>query len=338
MTNATAPTRFARYAWFVLGYNLLVIAFGAFVRATGSGAGCGSHWPLCNGEVLPRPERLETVIEFTHRLSSAVDGLLVVALVVWAWRAFAPGAADEGARRPVRAAAVASLVFLVVEALVGAGLVRYELVVDDASVARALVIGAHLFNTFLLLAALALTAHWGSAGAGAAGGAPPVQSPHRQGAVRWLLAGGAALLLAVGVSGAVTALGDTLFPATSFREGFARDFSAGAHFLLRLRVFHPPLAIAAALALVAAAVAVGRRRPSPAMRKRVRFFTGLFAAQVALGFLNLALAAPVWLQLVHLVLADLIWIAWVLLAASALGVPAAAGERIARARAPAAAG
>ena len=43
--------RFAKYAWGVLAYNLVVILWGAFVRATGSGAGCGSHWPLCNGEV-----------------------------------------------------------------------------------------------------------------------------------------------------------------------------------------------------------------------------------------------------------------------------------------------
>jgi len=146
------PRRFRRFAWGVLAYNLLVVAWGAYVRATGSGAGCGSHWPLCNGEVIPRAERIETLIEFSHRLTSALDGLLVLALAVWAFRLFPR-------RHPVRPAAAWSLVFLVAEALIGAGLVRFELVADDASLARALVMAAHLVNTFLLLAALTLTAH-----------------------------------------------------------------------------------------------------------------------------------------------------------------------------------
>ncbi len=45
---------FSRYAWGVLLWNVLVALWGAYVRATGSGAGCGSHWPTCNGEILPR--------------------------------------------------------------------------------------------------------------------------------------------------------------------------------------------------------------------------------------------------------------------------------------------
>ena len=303
---------FARFAWGVLAYNLLVVVFGAFVRASGSGAGCGSHWPLCNGEVIPRPERIETLIEFSHRASSGLDALLVLALAVWGWRA-ARGAGPT--RRPLRVAAVAALVFLVFEALVGAALVRYDLVVDNASTARAWVIGAHLCNTFLLLASLVLTAFW------AGGGAPPRR---RSGTLGWLLAGGFALLFALGVSGAITALGDTLFPAASFRAGLARDFSAGAHFLLRLRVFHPPLAIAAALYLVGAAMAVGKRLPAPEVRRWARWFTVLLLTQILLGFANLGLAAPIGLQLTHLLVADLVWVAWVLLAAAALGAGGAA--------------
>jgi len=139
-----SPDSFRRFAWFVVVYNLAVVLWGAFVRATGSGAGCGSHWPLCNGEVLPRAPSIETVIEFTHRLMSAVDGLLVLALVIWAFRAF-------GRRHPVRRWSLVGLVFLISEALVGAGLVRFELVADNDSMVRALVMSAHLINTFLLL-------------------------------------------------------------------------------------------------------------------------------------------------------------------------------------------
>lgn len=310
-----APPRPARFAWGVLAYNLAVVAWGAFVRATGSGAGCGSHWPLCNGEALPRPERVETLIELTHRLSSGLDGLLVLALAVWVWRASRRPA--SGVPRAAGIAGLASLGFLIVEALVGAGLVRFELVTDNASAARAVVMAVHLVNTFLLLGSLALTAWW-------AGGGPPPRrrdgTPPRRGAraAGWLAALGVVALLVLGVSGAIAALGDTLFPATGFREGFRQDFAPGAHLLLRLRVLHPVIAVAAALGLGAAAAAIGRLRPEPAVRRWVVRFYALFAVQLAAGFVNLALAAPVALQLVHLVLADLVWIAWVLVGAAAL--------------------
>jgi len=312
--SGASTTPFRRFAWGIVGYNLLVIGWGAFVRATGSGAGCGSHWPLCNGEVIPRPERIETLIEFSHRLSSGLDGLLVLALAVWAFRLFPR-------RHPVRPAAAWSLVFLVFEALIGAGLVRFELVADDASLARALVMAAHLINTFLLLAALTLTAHR----AGEREAAPPVRLPTR---ATLALAAGAFALIVAGATGAIAALGDTLFPAETFRQGLADDLSPTAHLLVRLRVLHPILAAAAALLVPAAAGWLARRSPAPALAARARAVTGLIAAQVAAGFLNLALAAPVWMQLLHLVLADLVWIAWVLLAADAAAAerPALADE------------
>jgi heme A synthase len=80
--------RFARYAWGVLAYNVAVALWGAFVRATGSGAGCGNHWPLCNGAVTPQTPAWATVIEFTHRATSGIDLLLVAVLAIWAFRAF----------------------------------------------------------------------------------------------------------------------------------------------------------------------------------------------------------------------------------------------------------
>ena len=67
-------SRFSRYAWGVLGANLLVILWGAWVRITGSGAGCGEHWPDCNGQVVPRDPGVETLIEFTHRATSGRMG------------------------------------------------------------------------------------------------------------------------------------------------------------------------------------------------------------------------------------------------------------------------
>jgi heme A synthase len=148
-------TRFARYAWFVLGYNLLVIMWGAYVRASGSGAGCGNHWPLCRGAVIPRSPALETLVEISHRFTSGLSLIFVIGLVFWSFQRFPR-------RHPVRAAAVVSLVFILTEALIGAGLVLFEYVAHNASTARAFWMSGHLINTFLLLGALALTAWWAS--------------------------------------------------------------------------------------------------------------------------------------------------------------------------------
>jgi cytochrome c oxidase assembly protein subunit 15 len=76
---------YAKFTRVNLAYTLLVILWGAYVRASGSGAGCGAHWPLCNGEVLPRPERIQTVVEFMHRGSSGVSLTLVMIGFGWAW-------------------------------------------------------------------------------------------------------------------------------------------------------------------------------------------------------------------------------------------------------------
>lgn len=294
---------FARFAWSVLGYHLAVVAWGAFVRATGSGAGCGKHWPTCNGEIVPRSPGAETLVEFTHRATSGIALLLVAALVMWAFRAFPRG---HGARTR----AVASAAFLVVEALVGAGLVLFGWVAKDPSSARGWVMAVHLTNTFLLLAALALTAD-----AASHGGEIAVAGRRRLAAV---LAAALAAVLLAGVTGAIAALGDTLFPATSFAEGLRQELSAESALLLRLRVLHPFAALAAGILLIWAGRHALRARPEPRVRRAALAVSAFVAAEIALGAVNVLLLAPVWLQLVHLFLADLVWIALVLLAAASL--------------------
>jgi heme A synthase len=306
-----------------------VIAWGAFVRATGSGAGCGAHWPLCNGEVVPRAPTAETLIELSHRLTSGLDGLLVLGLVVLAFRWFPR-------RHPVRTAVVLGFFFLLVEGAIGAGLVLFEMVAANESIARAWWMAAHLVNTFVLLGMLTLTALWARPEETATGGAGREGTGRRFALVfaardpaAWLLAGAFAGMLVLGASGGVAALGDTLFPAASFREGLAQDFSPTAHLLVRLRVLHPVLALGVGVYLVAAATMVAALRPArPAVRRAAHLVAGLFVAQIAVGLVNLALAAPVWLQLVHLLMADLVWIALVVLADAALdprAVPRPAG-------------
>lgn len=295
--------RFAAYAWSVLAFNLLVVLWGALVRATGSGAGCGNHWPMCNGEVVPRAPQWATLIEFTHRATSGIALFAIVALVVWAFRAYPR-------RHPVRTGAVLSGVFILTEALIGAGLVLFEHVAKNASIARAFSLSIHLINTFTLLAVIALTAWWAS------GGQPLSLRDH--GSMRWWLGGALAGLLVLGISGAIAALGDTLFPASSLAAGWAQDFSPTAHLFVRLRVFHPGIAIAATGFLLFVVGRAMKRDPAPQVQKLGMAVLGLCLIQLMLGAINLAMLAPVAMQLIHLLAADLLWIAAVLLAASAL--------------------
>ena len=298
---------FALYGWVVLVYNLGVILWGAYVRATGSGAGCGSHWPLCNGAVVPRAEQVETLIEFSHRLSSGVALLAVIGLLIWAFKAYPKG-------QPVRRAAGLAMFFMITEALVGAGLVLFELVADNASLARAIVMALHLVNTFLLLGALTLTAWWASGG-----------RPGRwqgQGTLGWLLGLALAAMLILGASGGVTALGDTLYPAGSLAEGLQQKFSPTAHLLVRLRLLHPLIAIIVGVYLIAVGAYGQAQRPAPLAKGLWRLLTWLYLVQLAAGAINVVLLAPIWLQLLHLLLSDLIWITLVLLVNTLLAQPA----------------
>ncbi len=312
-----AARRFTHYAWFVTAFTVLVILWGAVVRATGSGAGCGNHWPSCNGQIIPQPEQIETVIEFTHRVTSGLSGLLVLALTVWAFRA-------RWVSTFTRRAAALALLFMIVEATVGMLLVRLELVADNASTARAVVIALHLVNTLALLGSLTLTA-WSASGR-------QISLRGRPRRLLWLPGIALAGLALLSAAGAVTALGDTLFPPASLAAGLQQDLDATAHFLIRLRVIHPAIAlVVSAFLLVAApeflAASAGARRP-------VIVMVALVIAQIVAGFVNVILLAPVWMQVLHLLLADSLWLALVLVTAEVLAVDAGAGP----AAAPRAAG
>ncbi len=310
---------FPRFAWAVLGYNLLVVAWGAFVRATGSGAGCGKHWPMCNGEVVPRSPRIETIIEFTHRTTSGIALLAVVALAAWAFRAFPRGHA-------ARKASAAALVLMLLEAAVGAGLVLFGWVAKDPSAARGWVMAVHLVNTFLLLAALALAADWSAH--------PGGLSPQGRGRTAAALAVAFLGVLLAGVTGAIAALGDTLFPSQSLAEGIRQELSGEGHVLLRLRVLHPFAAILAGALLLAAARSALAARPDARVRRAAIAIAGLVAVEIVAGVSNVLLLAPIWLQIVHLLLADLLWLGLVLLASATL----APGGEPARATSPLPAG
>lgn len=313
------PGRFAAYAWLVTGLTLAVILWGAFVRASKSGDGCGAHWPLCHGTVVPDASQSKTLVEFAHRATSGVAFLLVVGLCVLAFRRFGRGHA-------VRAAAAASGFFIVTESLIGAGLVLLRLVGDNTSVARAVYLSVHLVNTFLLVAALVLTAWWASRGV--------ASRPRLAGFLRGRV--GVALLgsLALGVSGAVAALGATLFSEGDGAGVNLEGMSAASRVLFSLRHYylHPLLAAAVGAYLVYFAAASLRGGAGEWARRWAWAVLSLVAAQFAVGLVNAALLAPVWLQLVHLLLADLLWLALVLLSSESLAPDKLKAEEFRRVR------
>jgi len=305
-------SRFARFCWGVLGYNVLVILWGAFVRATGSGAGCGSHWPTCNGEIIPRPQSVETLIEFTHRATSGLALLAVLALFVWAFR-------THPRKHIVRLGASLSLFFIITEALLGAVLVLFEWVAHNTSVARAISMPLHLLNTFLLLAALTLTAWWASGGA--------VFRLRGQGKLLHVLVGGLLAVLVVGMTGAVIALGDTLFLGL----GVQPEESPLVRTLIAIRPIHPVVAVLAGVYLSTAGIWVLNQRPHPVVGRLVMTLMMLYLVQLVAGAVNVVLKAPVWMQLLHLLLSDVLWVVLVLLSAAALSAeqaPASAPQPI----------
>jgi cytochrome c oxidase assembly protein subunit 15 len=300
---ATHNRQLVRFAWIVVFFNVLVTLWGALVRSSGSGAGCGNHWPLCNGQVIPVSPSFHTIIEFTHRQMTVVLTVAVISLLVWIFRATKKGHAARGF-------AIASMVLLLNEALLGALLVKLGYVTGNQFSGRMVMLSVHFSNTLLLAAALTLTARFLSAGRGWAG-------LHRVPSFGWAVAGLSATI-GVGVSGSMAALGDTLFPAASLRAAYAQDFAASSPWLLRLRLVHPVSALIAAafvIWLVRRAGQDSSQERSPWLARVVLCMLGL---QFALGIADVLLLAPAWMQLLHLLGADLYWGALVLLAADAI--------------------
>lgn len=306
------PGKFSAYAWMVLGYNILVILWGAVVRATGSGAGCGKHWPLCQGVAIPHAEQIATLIEFSHRATSGIDVLLVIGLVWMAFRRFGRGHA-------VRRYAAASGFFTLTEGLVGAALVLFGEVGNNVSMGRVVVLSIHLVNTFMLLASLALTAWAASRQLSADAGAPQPHSASPGKGLYVVYGAGIAGAIAISITGTIAALADTLYPAKSLAEAFRWDFSGTTAPILHLRIIHPVVAVMVGGYLLVVAV-MTLSSPGPASAKRMaRRLAGLILLQFVIGAANIVLLTPVYMQIVHLLVADLVWISLVLLTAEVLG-------------------
>jgi cytochrome c oxidase assembly protein subunit 15 len=294
------PRGAGRFAWAVVAYNILVILWGALVRATSSGAGCGNNWPLCNGVVIPVSPTLHTIIEFTHRQMVTFSVFAMIALVTWTWRATIKGMA-------ARVFVVAAAVLLINEAFLGALLVKLGYVTGNQSTGRVIVLSIHLSNTLLLVAALTLTAIM-------LGTRQSWSDLRSRGVDKTIAIFGLISTLIVGVSGSLAALGDTLFPANSLRAAFAQDIDANSPMLLRLRGVHPVSACLAA-AFVVWLIVRARRASTPTASTLV---LSLLALQFLLGIADVILLAPTWMQILHLLGADLYWVALIVLTSQVL--------------------
>ena len=297
LSSKPAVRAFRAFALFVLVYTIGVIVFGAWVRVTGSGAGCGQHWPTCEGEIIPRSLSAEKLIEFSHRITSGLCMPFVLTMWVWARRIFPKG-------HLARPWSFWTVVFMATEALLGASLVIFRLVEDNDSVWRAVFMPLHLVNTFLLTGAVTKALWWG------AYDETPARARLQGGAGRAIVLAAWALVI-ISMTGAITALGDTLYPVVTgehdIRQRLLLDGANAAHFLVYLRIVHPILAVLAGLyvATIGAGIASASDRSTT---KRWGYITATFVLlQLMVGFMNISLSAPGWMQLTHLGVATALW-------------------------------
>jgi heme A synthase len=310
MKEETKLSKFARYAWFVLAYNIVVILWGVFLRASKSGDGCGQHWLTCHGEVIPSAPELKTVIEFSHRITSALDGFIVIGLLVWAILRWKRGKTDTDRR--VMKMAIGSFAFVLVEGLLGAGLVLTGNTAENLTAARPFWAAGHLITTLILLTFLTLTAWFASGGK-----AFSFRSAEPK--VKLLLIAGVAGFLMIGLSGSIAALSNLIFPSESIAEGINKDFSATSNILLRLRISHPILSILSSVYLIFLAGWLRKKSENnEAVVRWSNIVSILILVQIGFGAMTLLTLAPIVMQVGHLLLADAVWIALVLLTANFL--------------------
>lgn len=289
-----ARSRFRLYVWAVLGLTVAVIVSGDIVQATESGAGCGESWPRCDGSLIPAIGDAGTAVEFTHRMATTLLSLSFVGLVFGAWRYF-------GREHPVWRATLVATAFLVAEILIGAALVLFGWVEDDASWGRVVADGLHVVNTFLLLAAVTIVASL-------AADRPLPRLRLSRRADRLVLAA-VAIVLLIAVTGTINSLADTLYLSDSVDV----DATPIAAILVTIRGVHPVVAVAGGVAIVYLTIRLtellGEAAPRPISLVQV-----IIGLQFVVGVLNILLLTPLETQVIHLILADALWISLLLVA------------------------
>lgn len=284
-------SQYKQFAFGLLVYTLLVILWGAWVRISHSGDGCGDTWPLCHGQLIPEAERGKTWVEYGHRLMSGIYGLVVI-YFWWVSRKLYP----KG--HYARKAALATLIFTISEALLGAKLVLFGLVTTNDTPYRAFIMALHQINSFLLTGSVALTY---AAALLTEDLRVPTTQDRRYRLLPWVI-------VVIGITGAWASLSNSLFPTDNLFQGLLDDFSSESHFLVRIRGFHPVLALLGGGSLALFFWLKAQTTESQLVQKRSVQMTGLLIAGILFGIATLLLHAPVWMKIVHLALAHCIWV------------------------------
>ena len=275
------------YAKAGLLLSIASILAGAFVRATGSGDGCGATWPTCKGKIIPALSDTSELIEFSHRSVSGV--LLVVTLIIFAkTRKFQKDSL-------VRIVTNYLTFFVIFEALIGAVIVIFEWVGLNSSLPRIIAVPIHLVNTFGLLGSYAILYKILQ---------DDLQNIKNMFNKNFLLI--SSLFLLSGATGSITALADVLFPSASFVEGFLADFDRTSEVLTRLRILHP--IISSILSIVLYVYATGIRKKYNVGVKPLQI---LILIAVFLGAINVLSNIVLPLSILHLAIADFLWISYI---------------------------
>ncbi len=280
-----------RLSWVMVAYTLVVILWGAWVRISGSGDGCGDHWPLCNGAAIPIGSSVKTWIEVSHRYSTALFGLLMLLQVASIFR-------TTTSKHPARFWILFALLFTLTEALIGRSLVKEGLVTDSESLKRLVVMPLHLVNTSILIFSQVMAAECIRFGARS-------RLSLSSATKRIVALVGIALILLL-TTGAIAALGAHLLPAESVLSGLQQDFFKDSHLAVRLRILHPMAGLLVPTLLSLYIFSVGERPTNREITILVRQLSFVVAAAIVIGIVTLMSLSPVWLKLLHLTVANVI--------------------------------
>ena len=275
------------YAKLGLFLSIVSILAGAFVRATGSGDGCGATWPTCKGRIIPALTDTSELIEFSHRSVSGL--LLIVTLIIF-----------SKTRKLQRDSLVKSVTnyltfFVIFEAIIGAIIVLFEWVGLNSSLPRIIAVPIHLVNTFGLLGSYAILYKI------LEDDLQEIKSIFNK---NFILI--STLFLLSGATGSIAALADVLFPSASFVEGFLADFDKTSEVLTRLRILHPIISSTLAVVLYVYSTRINKK-----FGINVKLLKTFVIVAVFLGVLNVLSNIVLPLSILHLAIADFLWISYI---------------------------
>jgi len=275
------------YAKSGLFLSIVSILAGAFVRATGSGDGCGATWPTCKGRIIPALTDTSELIEFSHRSVSGL--LLIVTLIIFSkTRKFQKGSLVKSVTNYLT-------FFVIFEAVIGAVIVLFEWVGLNSSLPRIVAVPIHLVNTFGLLGCFAILNKI-------------LQDDLKEIKLifnrNFILI--SSLFLLSGATGSITALADVLFPSASFIEGFLEDFDKTSEVLTRLRILHPIISSALSVVLYVYSTRINKK-----YGVSVKLLKTFVIIAVLLGVFNVISNIVLPLSILHLAIADFLWISYI---------------------------